>query len=215
MILLIGDYETIGFNGSKPKKLFMDLKNTVVKGYRLQPAMLVGNNVDELQGAINEIKGKFKNLVCAVAYYTEKIESFDKVIEYYTKNLRIQCSFGLLPYTGKDFNELTEAEQKTSLDKRSKIAGLFGGQFVTFVEVDPPNIQAAFKSGETEPCNAEQAMACLIKRMKSGMLGERYFQQTCKIKNYKSIKIYGFDNVIETTTEESSESLDDTMNNDG
>ena len=133
-------------------------------------------------------------------YCEENVDDFEKVVQFYEENLKIQTAFGLMPYKGKNYFGMNATDKKTYLTQRGQVAGMYYRNFMSVIEIDPPNLQNLFKSGESKPATVSEAMRFTINRLKSGMSGEKYVKYRYVIKDDTECQVYGF---LESQTTES------------
>jgi len=132
-------------------------------------------------------------LVCCILYYCESdTEKFDDVIKFFKQNLKIQSDFGLIPFKSKNYESMSETEKAEFLKLRGKTCGLYGRNWLTTIEIDPPLLQRTFASGDNESSSPKEAMRLIVNKLKAKMIGERHFKKSCAVRPAKNGKIYGF-----------------------
>jgi len=135
----------------------------------------------------------YNKLVCCILYYCESdTEKFDEVIKFFNKNLKIQSDFGLIPFKSKNYESMSENEKEEFLKLRGKTSGLYGRNWLTNIEIDPPLLQRTFAKGENESSSPKEAMRLVVNKLKAKMIGERHYKKSCSVKKAKNGKLYGF-----------------------
>ena len=159
------------------------------------------------------LKNQYGNLVAAIVYYChEKPDEFESVIKHYESKLKIQNGFGLCPIHGKQLFQMPETEKEAELTKRGDMMRLYGKNALSLMEVDPIEMQRRFGVENCKPATPQEAMKAIVKRIKSGINGEKFYKNSFVVKQTENLTIRGCQNQESKSEEESVEKVADESN---